>query len=411
MFTVFVCVLVAVCMALANAKKLRPREAPIVMAFKNQESTNSRNPNANIEYHCLNNERNYVRGTYGLRGYFEGKVVGQQAFVNFWELTISGDSDLNNVITPSSGSAVIQYSDKWDSVDGPFWSSGNSNITGSYGMWGATEGFCAKCVKGAEKNLREFRHDNCLWNDRSGAMRNRFDYYNGYTLGVQNKSYNVWASAGAGNEQSASLYGAYSYTYSPKECRDNNLDCMMYGYEEAGNYGVNTVSAYVASGRVLATEINIKSGPLAARSPMRTTGTGIYMAYDLPTINNQYGYPDQNVGLVGYFCTTAKEGDKNVLIDCGLDGGERIMNDDRSAPSSSIALVSNGFRGDWNTYEQAGQLFFASQKVYEAITMSSVCMGSGMNKAPEAFTAKAPAAITAAVAAPVAKAADVVVAK
>jgi len=362
LFTAFVCVLVVVFLAVTNAGLLRsqgkdkpkpkpPKPAPIIMAFKNQEESN------NMEYHCMNDKRDYVRGTYGMRGYFEGKVVGNNAFVNFWEITVKPGKDffgnITNTLVPSSGSAVISYSEKWDSVDGPFWNSGSSNITDSYGMWGATEGACAKCVKGmySDTKLSMFRHNACLWSDTRAAEH--WDTLVGYAVyGLPGVSYNAWQPLGVGNENMPAYAGAYKFTYTSKQCKNWGLDCDAYGKEETGNYGLNTISANIASGQVFASEINIRSGPIKANNYNQVKGSGIYVAFQKEcemegnSMSSGEGYCKPKSGLTGFFCTLSNQG----LQDCASDWGD--VQDDYSTYENwnSYSLMRNGYLNDYYMY-------------------------------------------------------------
>lgn len=381
LFTVFICVLVVACLAVSNAGLLRskgkekpkpkpkpPKEAPIIMAFKNQEESN------NMEYHCMSNKRDYVRGTYGMRGYFEGKVVGKNAFVNFWEITVKeplvNDGNSTYSLVPSSGSAVISYSDSWDSVDGPFWNSGSSNITDSYGMWGATEGACAKCVKGNDSGakLSAFRLGACLWSDTkiAGDFKTSMDYGN-TVYGTPGVSYNTWSTAGVGNENSRALTGAYKYTYTPELCEEWGYDCQMYGYKEAGNYGLNTISAYIASGQVLASEINIRSGPVKGMNFEQVKGSGIYVAYQKDCEMKYYGnstesgYCQPVSGLIGFFCTLSPTAG---LYQCGSDYGNSQNDWSNYQDWGSYYLMRDGYMNDWNMYKEGlGTLSYMASNI------------------------------------------------
>jgi len=365
LFTVFICVLVVACLAVSNAGLLRtqskekpkpkpkpPKEAPIIMAFQNQEKSN------NMEYHCMSPKRDYVRGTYGMRGYFEGKVVDNNAFVNFWEITVKQPTSSADItLVPSSGSAVISYSKMWDSADGPFWNSGSSNITDSYGMWGATEGACAKCVKGFDTGakLSAFRLGACLWSDTKEAQDWKTSMNYGSTVyGTPGVSYNTWSSVGVGNEDKSALTGAYKYTYTPALCEEWGYNCTMYGYRETGNYGLNTISANIASGQVFASEINIRSGPVKGMNYDQVKGSGIYVAYQKNCemqyyYNSTEGWCQPKSGLIGFFCTLSPTAG---LYQCGSDYGDSQTDSETYMEWGSYYIMRDGYMNDWNMYKE-----------------------------------------------------------
>ena len=90
------------------------------------------------EYHCFDTDsgtKTFVRGTYGMFGYFEGAVSltdPHTFYVNWWE-TVSA-----SITKTSAGSAALTYASDWTSVTGPSWN------TASYGSmsssWDAITG-------------------------------------------------------------------------------------------------------------------------------------------------------------------------------------------------------------------------------------------------------------------------------
>jgi len=318
----------------------------------------------NMEYHCMSNKRDYVRGSYGMRGYFEGKVVGNNAFVNFWEVTVSQENGKFS-LGPTSGSAVISYSEMWDSADGPFWNSGSSNITDSYGMWGATEGACAKCVKGFDTGakLSAFRLGACLWSDTKVAEDwfTKFDY-GMVVYGTPGVSYNTWSSVGVGNDNSPALVGAYRYMYTPAQCEEWGYNCTAFGYKESGNFGLNTISANIASGQVFASEINIRSGPVKGSNSdvyENVKGSGIYVAYQKDCEMMYYGpnstgysWCKRKSGLTGFFCTLSPTAG---LYQCGSDSGD--SQDNVNYDDSSYMLMRDGFVNDWSMWNEGLNAF------------------------------------------------------
>ena len=79
-------------------------------------SVNTNYVEGSKEYHCFDydgTKKFYVRGTYGMYGYFEGPVSDGNTnvfYVNWYEST-SGSID-----TSASGSAILTYSFSWDEV-------------------------------------------------------------------------------------------------------------------------------------------------------------------------------------------------------------------------------------------------------------------------------------------------------
>jgi len=339
----------------------------------------------------MNKERDYVRGTYGMRGYFEGKVVKNNAFVNFWEITVKPATSSSGVmgsemisLVPSSGSAVISYSEMWDSADGPFWNSGSSNITDSYGMWGATEGACEQCVRGhgTGEKLSAFRLGACLWSDNAKVWDTKMDY--GLTYGYSNVSFNTWMAAGIGNENSPALAGAYKYNYTPEQCEEWGYNCQMYGYKETGNYGLNTISANIASGQVFASEINIRSGPVKGPSGYNPVkGSGIYVAYQTDCewkfyYNSTDGWCNKKSSLVGFFCTLSPT---TGLHQCGSDYG--VVQDDSETWNmwGSPILMAEGYLNDWRMYNEGlGPFNYAATNIQYYVSNNN---GNGLKTGQE----------------------------
>ncbi len=283
---------------------------PMLASFRNLEEPNDRNSEANIEYHCFD-QNSYVRGTYGMRGYFEGRLDGHTAYVNFFETTNDGES-----LTPSTGSAVITYSDDWSAVDGPFWNSGASTMPGSWGSWGATNGPCEKCIDHYQ-SLEQIRLQKCLWNEK--PHHNQLGDVDGHILGTE-QSQNAFFNIGYGsNHTQGQLVGGYAYTYTEKQCNDWGYNCYgTNGNREIGSYGHDSAQAAVKDGRIIASKLQIKAGPLNGH-----IGSSLYKIFNLE---------DGKIGYAGFFCAAdwldvPNAGQTMTLVDCSLDIGQDLTVD------------------------------------------------------------------------------------
>jgi len=296
--------------------------APLqIVNFLNSEIPTPQHKHANVEFHCLTGSPvNYVRGNYGTRGYFEGKVVDHTAYVNFYEVTLVGSQ-----LIPSTGAAVITYNSDWTYVNGPYWNSGASNITGSYGHWGVT-GPCPDCKKQMHLDGvpdMQIAKEYCFLHEGSDGsiVVNELEVY-----GVP-KSMSTFNTISTGaSDTHGSALGAYVYKYDSNECQTLKIDCTNNNVE-FGHYGYHAVSSFVRSSKLFVSTWTATTGPLAGG-----TGSGVYTVY-------YSNYLQANI-LTGFFCYAYYSNTGNVTLGtCSLDGGNRIMQSWNQDQSESVEMM------------------------------------------------------------------------
>jgi len=305
---------------LTNAKIANNFE---VRGYCNNENPTKDHPLANLEVHCfeLDDAGNptYVRGTYGQRGYFEGKVIpGPQqtvdALVNFYEV------GLVKGLTPDRGSAKISYSES--TVVGKYW--GNERIPGSFGDWGIVDSACD-----AAQSINESPDNDllavafCFWpptdvefaedlQDPSGRLFGG----GGDLLGSadllgsgDNENYNTLYLNALGSEfTGGNPIGAYVYYYSVADCKKGELDCRKGRNEEIGSYISNAVIGRGESAFVIPAVWNAATGPFA-----NTEGSSL-QAY--LSIKDESG--GRTRFIIEHFCNSKKDGAVNILGPCSI---------------------------------------------------------------------------------------------
>lgn len=225
------------------------------------------------EYHCfdeINGVKNYVRGTYGSYGYFEGRVDSllQNIFhVNWFEV------DIFNSI-PVSGAAVLNYTiidNSWTKVNGPTWRTGSSDIIDSYESWTSENGTFQ--TDDRYQNSSNIILEKCLYAGINRAS-SRLDIdiltrssVSGFS--VQGKISFCKIPAGP----AGSWLGTYEYI------ENNNV--------EFGNYGLNPFGFFLRSG------MGFVGNWKATRGLFKNSyGSSLYMI----TIRSS------KVIIVGFFC-------------------------------------------------------------------------------------------------------------
>jgi hypothetical protein len=244
----------------------------VVRSYLNSETVTDSNPTANVEWHCLvvngKGKPVYVRGTYGRRGYFEGRVRNGEAEVSFYEVTQGGE------MKPASGAGTLKYSEDLETVTGKYWSSGESTLRNSWGDWGITEP-CEDCWP-EDWAKHTVATKLCLWDPKVTEIG--FDQEPEDLIYGEDGYAETFILSGLGNaDHEGVLLGAYDYTY------DN-------GDLETGNYGHNTIVALLKTGAVTASTWHATSGPYEGNS-------GPYVQRTVNTVEKGQLYH-------GFFCNT-----------------------------------------------------------------------------------------------------------
>jgi hypothetical protein len=264
------CFFLPSCISLSIKTELR------TYSIQDQRS-NSFYSEGTFEHHCFNfnnGQRNYVRGTYGSYGYFEGAVDRNNPLlflINWYETSLA---TVNGV----SGSALLNYSSTWNSVSGISWSSGSSDLNDSYHSWSSNNGtvladdsstsgsdlLLTKCLyPGA--NYETPRVSISILKDKSITSASS-DGTNSFCQ-VPAGGFSLW-------------FGTYLYHYT--------LDKDGVKGTETGNYGVNSLSFLLKSGMGVVGEWKAVTGPYAGDH-----GTNLYVI--LSTTSAQ-------VLVVGFYC-------------------------------------------------------------------------------------------------------------
>jgi hypothetical protein len=280
-----------------------------IRTFRNSDFQSQANPQANVEVHCFNLDENsgkatYVRGTFGMRGYFEGAIVnGKVAQVSWADVGYLGNTDL----FVEAGAGTIWYDEHDQSFqNGWYYSAGFESLNSSssmapWGIEGNCEGTVWECL-GLETTvtMEEIAMQYCFWdvaNQWDQSIGNvRFEPWGIY--GDKSPS-TFWASGLGYNELTGGgpILGAYSYQYTKKECKD--LDCMKDGSLETGVYSLDTNVAAMNSTWVITSVWTANSGPYKGQS-----GSSVYAIVAGPNGMNQKFF--------GFFCNAKKNNHKNV---------------------------------------------------------------------------------------------------
>lgn len=233
-------------------------------------------PAGTIEYHCFDEEdgvKNYVRGTYANMGYFEGAVDDNNPnifHVNWYETTF-----VNDVYVPTSGAAVLNYTDNFVKAGGPYWNTGSSDLLFSYSTWDSTAGeFVSFDTTTAESDdMRE----KCLYPGITRVAA-RADI----AAIVETQAVSGSSEQGASTlclmpagVQGGSWLGSYQYVYGEDDGAGT----------EIGNYGTNPFAFWVNSGMGFAGSWFASTGGYAGNY-----GSNIYMVTGTADVTFMAGF-------------------------------------------------------------------------------------------------------------------------
>jgi len=276
-----------------------------IVQFTNNEA-NPHSNGINQEYHCLETDSGgnvvYVRGTYGMIGYFEGTVIGQNAYVNYYENTFSGDS-----YTPTTGSAMLTYNTAWTSFSGSFWAAGSTDLFGT-APWSST---AHASVDASSANAKNW----CFW-DPTGEFttanlpqllnwqlfQNTNDSYTFTPLeeGDVYSGFNTLSELGVGPfDRNGATVGGYVFNYDTTYCHTLSNDCT--DLVEFGTYGYDVQTAQTPTARIAVTQWSAISGPIAGQTGPQLMA---FMSNGATTL------------AYSFFCVTATSNDAMYYKNC-----------------------------------------------------------------------------------------------
>ena len=309
----FHCFLLRVLPFLAFAWKVFAETSPrwAIRGFINTDYRDPANPAGNVEVHCFNlNEDGhptFVRGTYGQRGYFEGRFVSDnEAQVTWSDIGYLGKPDLYI----EAGAGKLNYDQNLQFQGGFFYEAGYEaqNTTASWGDWGIIDscGDLRGCLGITDNSITDIDIANqfCFFDPTykhrlsSNNVRYR-DWWifgeNPNTFWTTNLGYNSLTVGGP-------VLGAYKYAYSQDDCK--SINCRKNGNVEWGVYGLDTNlqpgrNAYIISSIWYAT-----TGPFKDQN-----GASLFALIATPGGKQQQ--------LIGFFCNTKRNNDFDKFPDTG----------------------------------------------------------------------------------------------
>jgi hypothetical protein len=211
--------------------------------FEIQDETRNENyEQGKFEYHCfdiVDGVRTYVRGTYGMYGYFEGSPADASNphvfFINWYE-------SIASEFIPGSGTARIVYNSAFNNVTGHYWYTASSDVKldSNFGHWHASDGsYLAKDtdVNGEAKMLTRCLYPGITFAKKRSEIKQIGDGVTAYT-GVSEQGINTFCVMPAGGAGPAQWLGTYRYIGSEEEG----------SYIEYGNSGINSFGFSMKSG-------------------------------------------------------------------------------------------------------------------------------------------------------------------
>jgi hypothetical protein len=227
-----------------------------------------------IEHHCFdinNNERNYVRGTYGSYGYFEGRVDpldSTRFHINWYETS-------STTLFGVSGSAVLNYNSSWSHVEGISWTGSSGD---SFQNWSSTNG--TSITNDSTSSGSQILLEKCLFPGINyQTSRNSVAILQDQSItSASSDGLNTICQAPVGG---LSLwFGTYSYEYS--------LDKDGVSGTETGNYGLNSLGFQLKSGLGFVGEWKANTGPYSGDH-----GSNLYVIQSISS---------STVAIVGFYC-------------------------------------------------------------------------------------------------------------
>lgn len=243
------------------------------MVLKNK-GTDGRGSSAYLggddEYHCLYTSAgatspDFVRGTYGFYGYFEGPISASRTAAIKWIETPSS-------LVPRGGSATLQYTADFKEVSGTV---GTTSSGGGWTTWASGGGQVA--VGGVPEV-------DCMATPPSFRA----------ALPALTAFYNSVQGRVAMCNDPAGFRGSYTFTYSSKECREQSYDCSLTS-DGRGHYGKAGIVTSTTGGYVVSTTFAEDAGPATG-----SQGSNMYTvaAFSDTTL--------QPIQLRGFYCNVER---------------------------------------------------------------------------------------------------------
>ena len=240
-------------------------------------------PLRGIEFHCThytNGQPDWVQGTYGQRGYFEGMAwagvdqehyaYGHTARVSFYE---------NNLgqMKAATGAGDLYYeafSDLIPSNRSTYWSAGESISTpGAFGPWGILADVTQETAMALDISEEDAAWSFCFWDlpmkgkgGNGWGDRSDLAFPEELIFGEAN-NVSTWATTAVGNtDTKGSWLGAYKYEYTnlgPKRAEKGTV--------EKGVYGLESIVAPISTSNLFVGNWLAQTGPYD-----NTWGTSLY---------------------------------------------------------------------------------------------------------------------------------------
>lgn len=230
-----------------------------------------------LEHHCFNlnnNQRNYVRGTYGSYGYFEGAVdpLNPSLFhVNWYETSLTSFYGV-------SGSASLNYNSSWNHVEGIYWTGSSGDPNDSFRNWSSTNG--SYVANDLTSSGSQVLLQHCLY---PGV---NYETPRDSVAILQDHSITSSSSDGLNTICRAPVggfglwFGTYRYEYS--------YDKDGVSGTETGNYGLNSLGFLLKSGIGFVGEWKAITGPYSGDH-----GSNLYIIQATSS---------STVSIVGFYC-------------------------------------------------------------------------------------------------------------
>jgi hypothetical protein len=303
----------------------------------NDSARNDRYPAGTKEHHCFEEHygfRTFVRGSYGMYGYFEGfaDYNSNGVFhVNFWE----GSNHDGEAV---SGAATIKYVDNEVDhfVEGIFWNTGSNILTNSTGPWHSTYPSTSPIVDGKLGCVypdcpptSDFLM-NCLY-DPSSSVRPGLYNDNSFKKGNVYSKPTTQPNGAVSQNSFKQLYGNSTWlgAYTLDSGLPNSADVV----HERGHYGRSEAFRTDTGAGVY--------GSWNSVAPQEASGSMLYKF-------TQHG---DKPAMLGWWCESAVIDGETVRTGCYHEEDElerkkndlcpKIFREDESDPLRRLANVAN----------------------------------------------------------------------
>jgi hypothetical protein len=295
-----------------------------INVYHNDDYQNpSLNPQSNVEVHCISidpflGNPTYIRGTYGMRGYFEGSFVSAPVYstlsaaVNYFEVSSdSYNANQEGDVNVETGAGMLYFNSyAYSYQSGTAFSSGVNSQTnrGSFKSWGVTS-LCGRSDYGLHSlyaclgldvqtttlSFDDIAKQYCLWDRHHLEENNYNELPGGPTAAEQDvqhlniltdmnwkifadnnrhgENVNTFQSLNIGFDNEAQLggvlLGGYRYIYNDHECLQ--LGCASGGNSQGG-FDLSSLFPFTFD------ELFVDLGNAAARTEYGVYGTDSVLA-------------------------------------------------------------------------------------------------------------------------------------